>query len=153
MWEKYNRAAGKREKRVMNNTAMRNMNAALLVSKWDRRIRDNKRRRNAEIRRRIFLLVFAAGVLCMIIFGFSSTISEAGDAKEEELTFKYYRNICVEQGETLTSIAKTYADKDHYETLDHYIQEVVYINHLQDADSICAGYYLIVPYYSNELLQ
>lgn len=137
----------------MNNAAIGNMNATLLVSKWDRRIRDNKRRRNAEIRKHICMLVFAAGFICMIIFGLNSTISEAGDAKEEELTFKYYKNICVEQGETLTSIAKTYADKDHYETLDRYIQEVIYINHLQDADSICAGYYLIVPYYSNELLQ
>lgn len=137
----------------MNDAAVRNRNTTLPVSKWDRRIRENKRRRNAEIRRHMFLLLFAAGFICVIIFSLNSTISEAGEAKEEELSFKYYKNICVESGETLTSIAAVYADEAHYETLDHYIQEVLYINHLQDADSICAGYYLIVPYYSNELLQ
>lgn len=79
-------------------------------------------------------------------------ISKAGDVEEEELSFKYYKNICMEQGETLTSIAREYADREHYETLDQYIQEVVYMNHLKSEDDICAGYYLIIPYYSNELL-
>ena len=37
----------------MNSTALRNSDATLPVSKWDVRIRDNKRRRNAEIRRHL----------------------------------------------------------------------------------------------------
>lgn len=137
----------------MNSITANNQYNTLPVSKWDRRIRANKRRRNAEIRRHIFQLIFALGFICMIIFHINSMISKAGDAKEEELSFKYYKNICVEQGETLTSIAKTYADEAHYETLDSYIREVVYMNHLKDADDICAGYCLIIPYYSDELLR
>lgn len=136
----------------MNSMAMRNKNATLPVSKWDKRIRDNKRRRNAEIRKHIFQLIFAAGIICIAILCANSMISKAGDVREEDIAIKYYKNICVERGETLTSIAKIYADEKHYETLDQYIEEVVYMNHLEDADDICAGYYLIIPYYANELL-
>lgn len=125
----------------------------LPVSKWDARIRANKRRRNAQIRRNIFLLIFALGFICVAVFYANSMISKAGAAKEEELSFKYYKNICMEEGETLTSIARTYADQAHYESHDKYIREVIYMNHLENADDICEGTYLIIPYYSNELLK
>ena len=127
----------------MSRALANNKYSTLPVSKWDKRIRDNKRRRNAEIRKNIFLLLFAVGFICVVIFGINSMISKAGDAREEELSFKYYKNICIEQGETLTSIARTYADHMHYESYHKYIQEVVYMNHLEDADDICEGAYLI----------
>lgn len=136
----------------MNNAAAGSKYSTLPVSKWDVRIRDNKKKRNAEIRKHIFQLIFAAGFICIVLFFINSMISEAGDAKEEDISVKCYKNICVEQGETLTSIARTYADEVHYETIDSYIQEVVYMNHLKSADDISAGFYLIIPYYSNELL-
>ena len=137
----------------MNRMLGKNQYSTLPVSKWDVRIRNNKRRRNAEIRRHIFLLIFAIAFICMAVFGINSMISKAGEAKEEELSFKYYKNICVEEGETLTSIARTYADQAHYKSYNKYIQEVVYMNHLENADDICEGAYLIIPYYSNELLR
>lgn len=136
----------------MGSMAVGSKNATLPVSKWDVRIRDNKKRRKAEMRKHIFQLFFAVIFICIIIFFINSMISEAGDAKEGDISVKYYKNICLEPGETLTSIARVYADEEHYETLDSYIQEVVYMNHLKDADHISAGYYLIIPYYSNELL-
>lgn len=96
-------------------------------------------------------MFLAIGFICIVIFGVNRMISRAGDVKEEDLSFKYYRNICVEQGETLTSIARTYADQAYYKSYDKYVQEVVYMNHLEDADDIREGAYLIIPYYSNEL--
>lgn len=137
----------------MNSVAARNRNNTLPVSKWDARIRKNKRRRNAEIRKHIFLLFFTLGFVCAVILGLNRMITKAGEAKEEELSFKYYKNIRIEQGETLTSVAHIYADQAHYENHQKYIQEVVYMNHLEDADDICEGTYLIIPYYSNELLK
>ena len=126
--------------------------AVFPVNEWEVRIRENKRRRNAEIRRHIFQLIFAIVFICIVVFCVNSMISKAGDTEEENISVKYYKNICIERGETLTSIARIYADDKHYETLDAYIEEVVYMNHLKDADDICAGYYLIIPYYSSELL-
>lgn len=136
----------------MRGKAYNNKITTLPVGKWDARMRENKRRRNAEIRKHIFQLIFAAGFIGVVILGTNSMISKAGDAGAEDISAKYYKNICVERGETLTSIAETYADKEHYETLEQYIEEVLYMNHLEDADDICAGYYLIIPYYSGELL-
>lgn len=135
----------------MNSMTMRNQSATLPVSKWDVRISDNKKRRKAEIRKHVFQLIFAVIFICAVLFFINSIISKAGDVGEENTSVKYYKNICVEPGETLTSIAGMYADEAHYETLDAYIQEVMYMNHLKDADKITAGYYLIIPYYSSEL--
>lgn len=136
----------------MNSMTVNSKSATLPVSKWDVRIRDNKKRRKAEMRRHIFQLLFAVAFICVVVFFVNSMISEAGDAKQEDISVKYYKNICLEPGETLTSVARIYADEAHYETLDSYIQEVVYMNHLKDPDHISAGYYLIIPYYANELL-
>ena len=143
---------GETEEIVMSSMMMKKRYATLPVSKWDKRIRDNKRRRNAEIRKHIFQLILAAVFICIAILCANSMISKAGDARGDNISVKYYKNICVERGETLTSIAKTYADEEHYETLDQYIEEVLYMNHLDNADDICAGYYLIIPYYASELL-
>lgn len=135
----------------MNNAAFKNNYSTLPVSKWDARILNNKKRRNAEIRRNVFLLILTAVLICIFFLWINSAILEAGMAKERELSFKYYKNICIGEDETLTSIARIYADKEHYKSHDSYIREVVYMNHLENADDICAGAYLIIPYYSNIL--
>ncbi|MCI8738041.1 MAG: hypothetical protein HFI11_13930 [Lachnospiraceae bacterium] len=137
----------------MGSAAIRNEYSTLPVSKWDARIRNNKRKRNAEIRKHILLLIFAVVFIFVAILGINRMISEAGKAEEEALSFKYYKSIRIESGDTLTSVAHTYADQVHYENHHKYIQEVVYMNHLEDADDIREGTYLIIPYYSNELLK
>ena len=96
----------------MGSAAIRNEYSTLPVSKWDARIRNNKRKRNAEIRKHILLLIFAVGINRMI--------SEAGKAEEEALSFKYYKSIRIESGDTLTSVAHTYADQVHYENHHKY---------------------------------
>ncbi len=120
-------------------------------NKWDIRVRQSKERRRAELKRHIFQLFFTACFICAVILGVNNLISKAGEAKEAELSFKYYRNIPIEQGDTLSSIARTYADQEHYETTDDYVREVRLINHLEEEDKIYTGEYLIIPYYSNEL--
>lgn len=142
----------KTEELVMERMGMKKQNMTLPVSKWDRRIRENKRRRSAEIKRHIFQMIFAAVFICAAVFCANNMISKAGEAKKGDISVKYYKNICVERGETLSSIARAYADKAHYGTLSEYIEEVAYMNHLKSVDDICAGYYLIIPYYADELL-
>ena len=68
----------------MNSTTLRNSDATLPVSKWDVRIRDNKRRRNAEIRRNFVLFILAAGFICIAVFGINSIVSRAGDTRDVE---------------------------------------------------------------------
>ena len=47
-------------------------------------------------------------------------------------------------------IAEKYADDIHYDSLSDYMDEVIFINHLEDGDQIKAGTYLTIPYYSTE---
>ncbi len=117
----------------------------------ERKIRRDKYKRKAEIRKHIFQLVFAVCFICFIVLGANSLISKAGTSKDAESSFKYYKNIPVEQGDTLLSIADTYADKEHYASADKYVREVRLMNHLEEDDTVYAGDYLIIPYYSDIL--
>lgn len=132
-------------------TAVNSKNNIIAVDIWETRIRENKEKRRAELRKHIFQLVFALVFICLVIFGVNSIISKAASAKEAEVSYKYYKNICVEAGDTLSSIADSYADDAHYPTIESYIKEVRFMNHLEEEDKIYAGDYLIIPYYSCEL--
>lgn len=120
------------------------------LSQWERQRGRERRQRKAEIRKHVFLLAFAVCFLFAAVFGLNRMISNAGAPQETELSFKYYKNIPVEQGDTLFSIAGTYADREHYDSVDKYVREVRLMNHLDEDDTIYAGDWLIIPYYSGE---
>ena len=67
----------------------------------------------------------------------------------ETVHYKYFRSIMVYSGDTLSAISGRYMD-NHYTSVQDYIDEVCEMNHLQDADDIHAGDYLIIPYYSTD---
>ena len=92
-----------------------------------------------------------AVLLCFAVFAalgasFMTRTAEAGTS--ESSRYKYYTSIQVEPGSSLWEIAREYASSE-YEDLDDYIREVRQINHL-DQDTIYAGSYLCIPYYSSE---
>lgn len=91
------------------------------------------------------LLCVAVAAAAAISFSMANT-AEAGTP--ESSRYKYYTSIQVEPGSSLWDIAEKYASSE-YESLEAYIQEVRQINHL-DEDTIYAGSYLCIPYYSSE---
>ncbi|MDO4291988.1 MAG: LysM peptidoglycan-binding domain-containing protein [Eubacteriales bacterium] len=102
--------------------------------------------RERQLRQRMTAFVILSAVLLSGLgFGFLSSAQEESRA----VSYKYFTSVLVRSGDTLTSIAHTYADH-HYESLEAYVREVRETNHLMDADEIRAGDYLIVPYYSGE---
>ena len=114
----------------------------------ERRIRNNKMRRQRQLRRNImFTVITVVLVLTLSIGGFAFG-SRAQD-KESEVLFKYYKNIEVQYGETLEDIADTYFCEGKYSDYDHYISEVMQINGLYN-EEVSAGSFLIIPYYSAE---
>ncbi len=115
--------------------------------KEERRIYLNRIRRKRQLRRR---MIIAGIILCLLmIFGVPGTVFlSRASAEEPAVSYKYYTSILVYPGDTLNSIAGTYADS-HYKSLDAYIEEVRMTNHLPD-DDIRAGEYLVVPYYSSD---
>lgn len=112
----------------------------------ERRIRNNRIRRSREMRKNFLLFVMT---LCLIVttsVAVSSFRSNAkGDSAKE--TYRYYKSITVSDCDTLWSIAETYMDDLHYDSIQDYISDVMHINNLKN-DAIYADAHLIVPYYA-----
>jgi cell division protein YceG involved in septum cleavage len=117
---------------------------------FEERIRRNRCRRQRERKRHILLsLLSATVILGLTLLGNSFRIS-AQDSSAE-VSYKYFTSVRIEQGDTLWTLADTYAD-ENFKSRKDFINEVIRTNHLMD-DSLKAGDYLIVPYYSSEFKQ
>lgn len=114
----------------------------------ERRIRNNKIRRQRQLRRNIIMTIFTFLLILTLSVGGFAIGSKAQD-KENDVLYKYYTNIEVQYGESLWDIADTYFCEAKYDNYEHYISEVMQINGLYN-EEISAGSYLIVPYYSAE---
>ena len=115
--------------------------------KWNAKMNASKARRNMQLLK--YKLMLIIGIVLILLFTVShAMISKA--AANETTYFKYYTSIVVYPGHTLTQIAAKYMDSMHYDSTAEYVDEVKYMNHIDDADKIHAGDYLIVPYYSTE---
>jgi hypothetical protein len=116
----------------------------------ERRIRNNRLRRQREMRKNILMFLMT---VCLIITCSISLNGFRSNAKDDSVktAYKYYKSIMVERNDTLWSIAEEYNDKDHYDSIKDYIKEVMQINSLSD-DEIHYGDYLIVPYYDENFV-
>ena len=114
----------------------------------ERRIRNNKIRRQRQLRRNIIMSVFTVILVLTLSIGGFAIGSKAQD-KDAVILYKYYTNIEVQYGETLWDIADAYFCEEKYNNYEHYIAEVMQINGLY-SEEVSAGSYLIVPYYSVE---
>lgn len=118
------------------------------MTKSERRIRNNKIRRQRQLRRNILMTVFTVLFILTLSIGGFAIGSKAQD-KDNDILYKYYTNIEVQYGESLWDIAENYFCEAKYDNYEHYIAEVMQINGLY-SEEIYAGNYLIVPYYSVE---
>lgn len=87
----------------------------------------------------------------VLIFGcflFGSILSSAQNTRiEEPIEFKYYKSIVIQPGDSLWSLAETYADSESDQK--EYIEELKQINQL-NSEKIQTGKHLIIPYYTTE---
>ena len=112
----------------------------------EERIRLNRIRREQELRRHILLFVVSAAIILVLAIAGGSFISRAQAG--ETVYYKYFTSIRIESGDSLWTLADTYAD-GNFESREAFIREVIRTNHLLD-ENINAGDYLIIPYYSAE---
>ncbi len=112
----------------------------------ERRIRNNRIRRRREMRKNFLLFVMT---LCLIVTTSVAVGSFRSNAKNDpsKETYRYYKSITVSDCDTLWSIAVRYMDEMHYDSIQDYVNDVMYINNLKN-DSIYADAHLIVPYYA-----
>ena len=104
-------------------------------------------RRQREIRNRILLFAFTVCLVLVMAVSYYSITSYA-ESEIDSVSFKYYTDIEVKDGDSLWSIAQKYCDS-HYNSIFEYMNEVRSINHIK-GDTIREGQLLIVPYYSGE---
>lgn len=114
------------------------------------------RHRRTRQLRRIYGMLCASVILSgflvsFLLFGVTSHADENGKPLH-----KYYTSVLVKDPATLEEMADRYADSAHYRSSRDYFHEVCEINHLSaDEDGIpriAPGNYVILPYYSSELL-
>ena len=108
-----------------------------------------KLERTKQVKKQIIILVVTILAVITLAILFGSFFSKA--KSDTDMTeYKYYTTIQVTYGDTLTEIAQKYWDHN-YDSIEKYIDEVKKMNHLKN-DSIQAGQYLLVPYYSTEFI-
>lgn len=96
-------------------------------------------------------IISAMTVLLIACFALSVNVFKSiAQDNDAVTTYKYFTSVVVEHGDTLYSLADKHTDGFDVD-IDNYIEEVMHINHLEDASAIQSGQYLIIPYYSEEL--
>lgn len=94
------------------------------------------------------LLAVPAGAMAVFLLCWSN-IPGFAQGTEQASSYKYYKSISIEKGDTLWSIAEEYMTEE-YDGIEEYIREVRRVNHLSD-DIIYAGRYLAIPCYGSDL--
>ncbi len=110
-----------------------------------------RRHRERQVRRNILLLVLSIILVLLLSFLLGGFFSQASDL-EHKISYKYYKSVEIMPGDTLWAIAEEYSDTENYASTVEYIEEVKRMNSLK-SNTIHAGNYLIVPYYSTEFVK
>lgn len=119
------------------------------IQRYDYReykIRKNLIRRRKQLRRRLIAATLSAFIIFATGIGMTTIMSRAQESRTTE-PVKLYTTITVEYGSNASEIAKTFINYEHYDSIDEYIDEIEFINHI-DANNIIAGTNLIIPYYN-----
>lgn len=96
----------------------------------------------------ITIFSFCLTLAFAICLGFSVKAEEQADPN---VTYKYFKSIEVEKGDTLWSIAQRNMSGE-YESINEYMDEIVSMNKLTGS-KLHAGQSITIPYYSNEYIR
>ncbi len=116
----------------------------------ERRIRNNRIRRQREMRKNFILFVMTVALIITCSVSLNGFRSNAKD-DSVHTSYKYYKSITIGQDDTLWSIAEQYMDDSHYDSIYDYIKEVKTTNSLTD-DNIFYGEHLVIPYYDDTFI-
>lgn len=114
----------------------------------ERRIQNNRIRRKRELKNHFLITIFTICMISILAITFGSFFSKAKDFNTDKQSYKYFTSIMVESGDSLYSIASINMSVE-FKSIENYINEIKHINSLEE-ETIHAGQYLIIPYYSEE---
>ena len=107
----------------------------------------NRRETVVRAQKRMIAIVIIIIVSLGILLG--TGINALASANEPKTLYKYYKSICIEEGDTLWDIAGEYVENTNMDRTD-YIQEICELKSIYEHE-IHAGQYIIVAYYSDEI--
>lgn len=107
-----------------------------------------KRARAVQIQKQMLALTGVIIISLAILLGSSICAFASSNARKE--LHKYYTSIQIQNGDTLWDLSDSYA-VDGLMNRSDFITEVTSLNHLSDGQ-IHAGDYIVVPYYSAEIM-
>lgn len=114
------------------------------------RIRQNKIKRQRIVRRQYILLTLVISILLFMLMFFRLSVMSDAQSDDFEPEYKYYKTVTVYSGDTLWDIANSNYNSDKYSDMNTYIDEILSINSMANADQVKAGESLIIPYFSKE---
>lgn len=118
-----------------------NKQTTMRMPGYGRKVKRIRRR----LTRRLLVTVSACILFFSVMMGMMGFISSAqGTPEEDPVSYKYYKTIVIEKGDTLWDIAEEYCTED-YASLEDYIAALKEMNHL-DGDTIYAGERLMIAY-------
>lgn len=124
-----------------------------IVYKKYRKYKKYSIRKQNRIKRDFMRKAIILSTTCVlgIVFAFTlSAFASDVNAENNEKLHKYYTFYDVAPGDSLWEIADSYYVLG-YENQTDYIEEVMFINHLDNPDDIISGDSLVIPYYSYEI--
>lgn len=116
----------------------------------ERRIRNNKIRRQRQLRKNMIVGTLTICLVCALAITIGGFFSKA-KSDNEDIYYKYYKSVQIEAGDTLWSLAEENMG-GQYKNTKSYVEEVMAMNAMSD-DKIVAGEYIVIPYYSTEFVQ
>lgn len=113
----------------------------------ERRVIWNRKKaahRKAVIKKMIWGLAFLIIIVSAVCLIFGKTVK--AEKQGEERMCKYYTSSVIDNDDTLWDLASEYSLG--YHDYNEYIEEVAFINHIDDINDIRCGQTIIIPYYT-----
>lgn len=135
-----------RSENVLNDTQMQDSRRRKAIT-----VARARRERVARQRRTLAFTGLALILGIVLTFSVLGTSAQASGADQASDSYKYYKEVYVESGDTLWSIATQYTDGSISEINDC-IEQIRSVNSMNKFETLKAGTYIVVPYYSSEYL-
>ena len=111
--------------------------------------RKSKRTRIKRTKLVVERILLTICIIALLAICSSAILTKANTSEEaEKVYYKYYKQIEVQEGDSLWSIAGEYMINGPYESRKEYMDEVARLNQLTST-TIFKGHSLIVPYFED----
>lgn len=108
-------------------------------------VKNRRKQKRAHSSLHFFLSVFFLAAVISILSAGTLLSSASETRTENPVYFQYYKNITVQDGDTLHGLAKIYNQKPH-QSDNAYVKELKELNHMKSSGLIPGQSFIIIYY-------